>query len=124
MYRLGRNGQSVDIRSMQKNRSQHMRVYHSLTTFYKMAVKKGIAPNTRKYIERCIAQVMENQFQIYISLGLQKGIKKELREWDCKLKKNYPRIYKSTEKKSIALLRFTNYNLLKPAAIIYKLVKH
>ena len=67
---------------------------------------------------------MENQFQIYISLGLQKGIKKELQEWDFKLKKKYPRIYKSTEKKSIALLRITNYYLLKPAAIIYKLVKH
>lgn len=124
MYRLGRNGQSVDIKSMQKNRSQHMKVYHSLTTFYKMAVKKGVEPNTREYIEKCIAQVMENQFQIYISLGLQKGIKKELQEWDFKLKKKYPRIYKSTEKKSIALLRITNYYLLKPAAIIYKLVKH
>lgn len=124
MYRLGRNGQSVDIKSMQKNRKQHMRVYCSLTNFYKMSVKKGIAPNTRKYIEKCIAQVIENQFQIYISLGLQKGIKKELQEWDCELKKQYPRIYKSTEKKSITLLRLTNYRLLKPAAIIYKIVKH
>lgn len=124
MYRLGRNGQSVDIKSMQKNRTQHMRVFHSLTDFYKMAVKKGIAPNTRKYIEKCIAQVVENQFQIYISLGMQKGIKEELREWDCKLKRQYPNIYKSTEKKSITLLRFTNYHLLQPAAIIYKIVKH
>ena len=30
MYRLGRNGQSMDIRSMQKNREQHMRVLNSL----------------------------------------------------------------------------------------------
>ncbi len=124
MYRLGRNGQSVDIKSMQRNRAQHMKVYHSLTTFYKMAVKKGTPLNIRKYIEKCIAQVIENQFQIYISLGFQKGIKKELKEWDCKLKKQYPRIYESTEKKSITLLRFTNYHLLKPAAIIYKIVKH
>lgn len=124
MYRLGRNGQSVDIKSMQKNRAQHMRVYRSLVSFYGMASKKKIPQYTKIYIEKCIAQVIENQFQIYISMGLQKGIKKELREWDCKLKKKYPRIYKSTEKRSITLLRATNYQLLKLAAIVYKIVKH
>lgn len=124
MYRLGRNGQSVDIKSMQKNRAQHMRVYRSLVSFYGMACKKKIPQYTKIYIEKCIAQVIENQFQIYISMGLNEGIKKELKEWDCKLKKKYPRIYKSTEKKSITLLRATNYNLLKPAAVVYKIVKH
>lgn len=124
MYRLGRNGQSVDIKSMQKNRVQHMRVYRSLVAFYGAECKKDIPPYTKRYIEKCIAQVIENQFQIYISLGLQNGIKKELQEWDCKLKNKYPDIYKSTEKKSISLLRITNYWLLKPAAVIYKIIKH
>ena len=123
MYRLGRNGQSMDIKSMQKNRNQHMRVYRSLTKFYKTANKQEISPHTKKYIEKCIAQIVENQFQIYISMGLQKGIREELQNWDSKLKKEYPGIYNSVEKKSIMILRASKYRLLKAAAVVYKLVK-
>lgn len=123
MYRLGRNGQSMDIKNMQKNRKQHMKVYNSLVKFYKIANTKKISPYTKKYIEKCIAQIVENQFQIYISMGLQKGIREELKNWDSKLKKEYPGIYNSVEKKSIIILRASKYKLLKTAAVIYKLVK-
>lgn len=124
MYRLGRNGQSMDIKSMQKNREQHMRVYNSLIKFYKQSIKKSINPHLKKYIEMCIAQIVENQFQIYISMGLEKGIKEELKTWDNKLKKEYPGIYNSVSKKSINILRASNYKLLKPSALVYKLVRN
>ncbi len=121
LYRLGRKGQSVDIRSMQKNRAQHQKVLKSLLVFYG-SVGSAPAP-VRHYIEKCIAQVVENQFQIYISMGWDKKIQKELRKWDGQLKKNYPGIYFSTEKKSITILRKTDYRILKPAAIFYKVAK-
>ena len=38
MYRLGRNGQSMDIRSMQKNREQHMR-FRKISAVWKMRLK-------------------------------------------------------------------------------------
>lgn len=100
-----------------------MKVYNSLVKFYKIANTKKISPYTKKYIEKCIAQIVENQFQIYISMGLQKGIREELKNWDSKLKKEYPGIYNSVEKKSIIILRASKYKLLKTAAVIYKLVK-
>lgn len=124
MYRLGRNGQSMDIKSMQKNRAQHMKVYNSLTKFYKLSLKRGVSTYTKKYIEMCIAQIVENQFQIYISMGMENGIKEELKAWDCKLKKEYPGIYNSVGKKSINILRASNYKLLKPASLVYKLVRN
>ncbi len=122
MYRLGRNGQSMDIHSMQKNRAQHMRVLESLLEFYNGM--GNIPSGSRRYIEKCISQVMENQFQIYISMGLQKGIRSELMEWDCLLKKNYPMVYAATNKKSIALLRKTGYWILPAGTIVYKITRH
>jgi hypothetical protein len=74
-------------------------------------------------MEKCIAQMVENQFQIYISMGLQKGIYRELKDWDQKLRQNWPDIYGAAAKKSIDLLRNTNYLLLPAGAIVYKIVK-
>lgn len=121
MYRLGRNGQSMDIRSMQKNRNQHMKVLNSLLTFY--GTLDEISVGTRTYIERAIAQMVENQFQIYISMGLQKGICSELKAWDRDLKKTYPRVYAATKKKSITLLRKTGYLILPAGTIVYHCIR-
>lgn len=121
MYRLGRNGQSMDIRSMQRNRQQHMNVLNSLLTFYDSM--EAIPEGKRKYIERCIAQVVENQFQIYISMGDKKEVRQELKKWDEALKEKYPRIYAATRKKSITLLRKTGYAILPIGAVAYKILK-
>ncbi len=122
MYRLGRNGQSMDIRSMQKNREQHMRVLNSLLSFYDGL--EGLTEGTLYYIERCIAQVVENQFQIYISMGRQKEIQRKLREWDLGLKEHYPGIYAATRKKSITMLRKTGYRILPIGAMVYQIFKN
>lgn len=121
-YRLGRQGQSVDIKSMQKNRSQHRYVLEQLLDFYRKE-QKQLKTGTKRYMECCIAQVVENEFQIYISMGLKKGIRKELQQWDLELKEKYWEIYAATDKKSITMLRKTNYHVLKLGAVIYKVVK-
>lgn len=121
MYRLGRNGQSMDIKSMQKRRDQHMRVLESLLRFYENASYP--TDEHKKYVERAIAQIVENQFQIYISMGLKKGIFSEMKKWDKDLQKKYPDVYKSTNKKSITMLRKTGYLILPVGAIVYKIVR-
>ena len=120
-YRLGRSGQSMDIRSMQRNRAQHQRVLSSLLKFYSSLV--DVPPSLRHYIERGIAQVVENQFQIFLSMGLRPGIRTELADFDRQLKKACPAVWGATAKKSITLLRATNYWLLPLGAVVYKLVK-
>lgn len=110
MYRLGRSGQSMDIRSMQKNREQHMRVLKSLAAFYRRLPE--LPEPKRHYIARCAAQIVENQFQIDISLGNHLGMRKKLKAWDRRLLRECPEIYHSTERKSITLLRATDYRLL------------
>ena len=122
MYRLGRNGQSMDIKSMQRNRNQHMHVLNQLLKFYE-ALPKEISISKKRYIEKTIGQLMDNQFQIYISMGLQKGIRKEVKQWDMALKQQYSEVYGVTEKKSIWLLRKTNYMILGVGSLVYKVVK-
>jgi len=121
MYRLGRNGQSMDIRSMQRNRAMHMRVLNSLLAFYDKLPE--MTEEKRAYIEKVIGQVMENQFQIYISMGTDREIQKEIRNWDKALQQEYPQVAKATTKKSIVLLRKTNYSILPIGSIVLKLVK-
>lgn len=122
VYRLGRKGQSMDIRSMQKNRDQHLRVLASLENFYDRLPNMPI--EKKHYIERCIAQIVENQFQIDISRGCQPGVRRELADWDRKLKDKYPGIYYSTDRKSITLLRLTNYLLLPLGRLALRIIKH
>lgn len=121
VYRLGRKGQSVDIKSMQKNEEQHQRVLNQLLKFY--ATFQDLSVEKRKYLEKVIAQVVENQFQIYISMGWKKGVRKELKAWDQELKSNYPGIYAATKKKSIQWLRKTDYWILGVGSLVYSIVK-
>lgn len=121
MYRLGRNGQSMNIRGMQQRRDQHMNVMNNMIKYY----EKATFPSeySKHYVELCIAQMVENQFQIYISLGLKRGIFSELKAWDMKLKEEYHAIYESTNKKSITWLRKTGYLMLPIGALVYRVVK-
>ena len=121
MYRLGRNGQSMDIRSMQRNREMHMKVLNSMLAFYDKLPQ--MTNEKKSYIERVIAQMVENQFQIYISMGTDKEIQKETAAWDRALLKKYPRVANSTNKKSITLLRNTNYSILPIGSFVLKIVK-
>ncbi len=121
-YRLGRDGQSMDIVSMQKNRAQHLRVLESLLHFYEQ-LDGQVKEANRRYIEKCIAQIVENQFQIYISMGLEKGIFGELKKFDRELLEKYPRVYHAVSKKSIYLLRRTNYLMLPFGAVLYRIVR-
>ena len=116
---LGRNGQSMDIRSMQKNREQHMRVLNS--PFFLWG-RGGRERGTLYYIERCIAQVVENQFQIYISMGRQKRYR-EIKGMGSWIKEHYPGIYAATRKKSITMLRKTGYRILPIGAMVYQILK-
>lgn len=124
MYRLGRDGQSMNIKSMQKKRNQHMFVLNQLLNYYDYVVGKGCTESKKRYIQRCIGEMVENQFQIMISLGLKRGIRKELKDWDVKMKEKYPEIYKSTRKKSISLLRMTHYYILPLGAVAYRLMRN
>lgn len=121
MYRLGRNGQSVSMKSMQKNRGNHRKVIDALLHYYDMHPQ--ISTEKRRYLDMGISKIVENQFQIYISMGMQKGIRKEMKAFDRMLKEDYPGIYQAVSKRSIWMLRKTDYWILPAGYIVYRIVK-
>lgn len=118
-YRLGRNGQSMDIYSMQKNQAQHRQVMEHMLENYE-AVKASISPQHCYYMEKSIAQMVESHFQIYLSLGAGQENKKSLVAFDQAIKKNYPRVYQAVSKKTIWLIRKSGYLLFGLGAFVYK----
>ena len=119
MYRLGRDGQSMNMKSMQKNITQHLTVLKHLLEDYD-SCKDSLEPAKRAYIERGISLVVEIQFKIYISMGLQKGTRKQCKEWDMELKRKYPEVYAATRKKSIDMIRRMDYRILPVGAVALK----
>lgn len=122
LYRLGRAGQSMQLQSMQRNIRQHRLVLQHLLEAYDRA-KESMSPGKRAYLERSISLIVEMQFLIYISMGLQKGTRKECKAWDRELKVKYPAIYGAVRKKSIDWIRRTDYRLLPVGAVAVRLRK-
>ena len=120
-YRLGRGGQSMSLKSMQKNHRMHRRVFDNLAAFYeRLPDMSGIR---RHYIACCCAQLLENEFQIYISMGNRFSSIDRLRRFDCGVRLEHPAIYGATDKKSIRLLRACNYLILPLAYLALRIKK-
>ena len=121
MYRLGRNGQSVDIESMKRHRKDHMQVLNSLFEYY--IDHQFIQQYKKKYLERGIALSVQNQYQIYLAMGDEAGIYDKMKRFDTQLREHYPGIYQAVNKKSIWAIRHSNYLLFPFAVKLYKLIK-
>ncbi len=110
MYRIGRQGQSVGIEKMQKNKQDYERVIEALLHFYSKLDRDIPCSNEKKcYITRLIARVVAGRFKIGLSLPLTMENKRELQIFDKYLKKEYPDIYRSNINAAVKLLRWSGY---------------
>ncbi len=118
MYRLGRDGQSMDVRSMQNNQAQHRYVMEQMLQAY---IKMPLANKLqhRAYIEKCIAQMVESHYQIYLSLDEVKAARQGAKEMDHMLKTQYPGVYKAVAKKTIWMIRYSGYLLFGLGSKLY-----
>lgn len=121
MYRLGRSGQSVDIHSMIRRKEDHHKVMDSLFHYYEE--HEFIQQYKRKYLEKGIASIVENEFQIFLAEGNKEEVVKEMRSFDQMLLQKYPGIYTAVTKKSIWAIRHSNYKLFPFGAWVYSLVR-
>lgn len=121
-YRLGEEQQSVSIKNMQKNREQHKNIMRSLIHFYRLRKAKGDSEIVLFYLARGIAKMETNQVQIALSLPIGKQAKKELIGCEKEIKKNCPMAYWANEKRSIKLLRNSNYMMYPIASIVWKMI--
>lgn len=118
MYRLGRDGQSMDVISMRRNQQQHRYVMEQMLAEY---VKMPLAnrPYHRDYIEHCLAQMVESHYQIYLSRDDVKQAKSGVKEMDQMLKSKYPGVYQAVAKKTIWMIRRSGYLLFGLGSKLY-----
>lgn len=109
-YRLGRENQSMAIRSMQKNCSQHERVLEKLLQFY-LEEKETLSPAKRAYIQKGIARFAVSQIKIYLSYLPSDKHKQEIMALDNRVCQAEREIFLQMKNPAVLLLRKSGYKL-------------
>ncbi|MCI8454319.1 MAG: glycosyltransferase family 2 protein [Lachnospiraceae bacterium] len=111
-YRIGVQGQSVAIKSMQRNEENYNRVIRSLLGFYSgLGTRIPCSEEKRRYIAALIARMAAGKAKILLSFPKADGRVREWRAFDEMLKAEYPAVYKANHNLALSLLRVTRYRL-------------
>lgn len=123
MYRLGDNGQSVSIASMQKHMDDHLKVMDRMLEYIDARKARGTAKSRVRYIERLAAEMVANQCLIYLSYPASEGMKQRFVQLEESLKKSHPGVYNAVSHPAVKALRKTNYALFAPAGLLVRLTR-
>lgn len=114
-YRLGRENQSMAIRSMQKNCSQHERVLEKLLQFY-LEEKETLTPAKKAYIQKGIARFAVSQIKIYLSYPPSEEHRQQIITLDNRIRQAEPKIFFQMKNPAVTLLRKSSYKLYRLAS--------
>ena len=114
-YRIGLAGQSMDMKSMQKNEVNYTRVLDRLLAYYEAQQRRKIPVYCLTYLENSLGRMAATRFKIFLSFPYDRSISGKMKAFDRNLKERYPRIYAAVINKPVLLLRKSGY-LLYPAA--------
>lgn len=114
-YRIGLSGQSMDMKSMQKNEVNYTRVLKRLLSYYEEQQEKGAPDYCLTYLEHCLGRMAATRFKIFLSAPYDRNIQRKMKAFDRKLKENYPKVHGAVINKPVLLLRKSGYRLY-PAA--------
>ena len=120
MYRIGIAGQSMDPAKMQRNQDNFDRVLERMFAFYTQCKKDGVDDAKMTYITNFLARVVASRFKIFLGFPYSRDIKKQMLEFDTRVKNEYPDIYYAIKQKAVLLLRKSKYNLYFLAQMVYK----
>lgn len=120
-YRMGRKGQSMDIRMMIRYQDQHLRVLNSLFKYY--ASFKNLPLYKKQYLERGIAEAADNEYFIYLAQGRDKESKEIIKQFDRELREKFPGIYDACNRKRVRVLRKTNFAMFGLISLIYRIMR-
>lgn len=120
-YRVGRAGQSIDVNVMVRRQSQHMRIIESLLRYSDLHAD-SLPTYKKQYFNRMIAEVIDDEYRIYLAKGADKNNVYEMIALDKRLKKKYPAIYASCSRKSVWLIRKTHYRIFPIGVWVFKML--
>lgn len=105
-YRLARNGQSMSQAGVRKHYHDHEKMLMTMLEYYETSVTQAHA---KKVFEERLDGVCNMQYIFYFALECTAEQKKELQNYDAKLKNNYPEFYERVKGKQVNLLRKTGF---------------
>ena len=112
VYRIARAGQSVNIKSMQKNIKMHDEVLNNLISFYERN-KSSMSKNLSEYIAKRIAKMAWTETSIMLSFKDNKNMKEDIKKFILELKKKSKEIYVSYKKINKAkILIYSKYTAI------------
>ena len=112
VYRVARAGQSVSIKSLQKNIKMHDEVLNNLINFYEKN-KSKLDENILNYIAKRIARMAWSETTTMLTFRDNKNMKKDIKEFILKLKNKSDDIYKMyTKRNGAKLVIYSGYNLI------------
>lgn len=127
-YRLGTDGQSMNLRNMQKNCSHHERVLERILEAYQMqrditasVWKKGSRDEADRqaaicrYLAKGAARLVASQIKIYLSFSSVVKSKAKIRVLERRIRKEYPEVYEANANRAVWMLRRSGYRLCRLA---------
>ncbi len=107
MYRIGREGQSVQISSWFKNINQGLKVSVNLAKYFeKVKCIDSMSEAKLRYMKDTITKSAIFKYRIMLAMPPKKAFHK-MRKYDAVLKKVSPEIYENTEKQGRKKYRYT-----------------
>jgi len=126
MYRVGREGQSVSIKSWQKNIDMALIVTYGLIDYY-LSIKdnKSVSNYKKQYIYRRILGTTATKYKIFLSFKPNKKIKDMLIEYDNKVYSLDKKLYSDCHNlKMIRILRKFDFKLYRIISFLYRIYLH
>lgn len=123
-YRLGTDGQSMNLGNMQKNYKHHETVLQRILQAYgmqkdlaAMVWKRGFRDEVDRqaalcrYLAKGAARLVASQIKIYLSFPPSGKGKAKIRMLENQLRRQYPEVYEANTNRAVRLLRRSRYRL-------------
>ena len=126
-YCLGMDGQSMNLRNMQKNCSHHEKVLERILEAYKQQRDIAAAGENAlgdeaasqaaicRYLAKGAAKLLASQIKIYLSFPASQEEKARIQALEYRIRKEYPEVYKANINRAVSFLRVSRYRLYLPA---------
>ena len=110
-YRIGLEGQSVSDEGFRRHYKDHLRVIDRILEFYTIHKEKNLSKEKATFLFNILKALINTQYGIFFKLDITEQTKRELIDFDTKLKQINPMLYESAQGKRIVLLRKLNFKM-------------
>lgn len=106
-YRLARAGQSMSIQGVRKHYKDHMKMLLSLLAYEKEFINTD---TVKKIFHRRLSSACGMQYIFFLALEGTDEQRREMKEFDQILKKQYPSYYEGNQNHAVSALRKMNFH--------------